>query len=154
MLAVKMQKSLQHTYFNRLYTDFTCWENHNDVIKWKHFPRYWPFVRGIQRWLVNSPHKANDAELWCFLGSGFEQMVDSTIETLVIIYLYSYYLPLLKLSLSSLFCLIQYYISNFDTWNEDLYFRAIIQELVIYALLVFNLPFHGPSPMVNNPSRT
>ena len=22
---------------------------HNDVIKWKHFPRYWPFVRGIHR---------------------------------------------------------------------------------------------------------
>ena len=20
---------------------------HDDVIKWKHFPRYWPFVRGI-----------------------------------------------------------------------------------------------------------
>ena len=20
---------------------------HNDVIKWKHYPRYWPFVRGI-----------------------------------------------------------------------------------------------------------
>ena len=29
----------------------------NDVIKWKHFPRYWPFVRGIHRWPVNSPHK-------------------------------------------------------------------------------------------------
>ena len=28
---------------------------HDDVIKWKHFPRYWPFVRGIHR--VNSPHK-------------------------------------------------------------------------------------------------
>ena len=28
-----------------------------DVIKWKHFPRYWPFVRGIQRSLVNSTHK-------------------------------------------------------------------------------------------------
>ena len=26
---------------------------HDDVIKWKHFPRYWPFVRGIHR----SPHK-------------------------------------------------------------------------------------------------
>ena len=25
--------------------------SHDDVIKWKHFPRYWPFVR------VNSPHK-------------------------------------------------------------------------------------------------
>ena len=22
---------------------------HDDVIKWKHFPRYWPFVRGTQR---------------------------------------------------------------------------------------------------------
>ena len=27
----------------------------DDVIKWKHFPRYWPFVRT----------KASDAELWC-----------------------------------------------------------------------------------------
>ena len=30
---------------------------HVDVIKWKHFPRYWPFVRGIHRSPVNSPHK-------------------------------------------------------------------------------------------------
>ena len=32
-------------------------EIHDDVIKWKHFPRYWPFVRGIHRSPVNSPHK-------------------------------------------------------------------------------------------------
>ena len=31
--------------------------NREDVIKWKHFPRYWPFVRGIHRWPVNSLHK-------------------------------------------------------------------------------------------------
>ena len=31
--------------------------SHDDVIKWKHFPRYWPFVRGIHRWPVNSLHK-------------------------------------------------------------------------------------------------
>ena len=31
--------------------------NHDDVFKWKHFPRYWPFVRGIHRSPVNSPHK-------------------------------------------------------------------------------------------------
>ena len=31
--------------------------NHDDVIKWKHFPRYWLFVRGIHRPLVISPHK-------------------------------------------------------------------------------------------------
>ena len=30
---------------------------HDDVIKWKHFPRYWPFVLGIHRSRVNSPHK-------------------------------------------------------------------------------------------------
>ena len=32
-------------------------ENHDDVINWKHFARYWPFVRGIHRSPVNSPHK-------------------------------------------------------------------------------------------------
>ena len=32
----------------------SIWWCHNyDVIKWKHFPCYWPFVRGIHR----SPHK-------------------------------------------------------------------------------------------------
>ena len=31
--------------------------NHDDVIKWKHFPCYWPFVRGIHRSPVNSLHK-------------------------------------------------------------------------------------------------
>ena len=39
----------------------------DDAIKWKHFPRYWPFVRVIHRWRVKSPTKAKDAELWYFL---------------------------------------------------------------------------------------
>ena len=30
-------------------------KTHDDVIKWKHFLRYWPFVRGINRPPVNSP---------------------------------------------------------------------------------------------------
>ena len=34
-----------------------CCFTHDDVIKWKHFPRYWTFVRGIPRSPVNSPHK-------------------------------------------------------------------------------------------------
>ena len=37
------------------YCMLTNW--HDDVIKWKHFPRYWPSVRGIHRSPVNSPHK-------------------------------------------------------------------------------------------------
>ena len=36
---------------------YTRPEFHDDVIKCKHFPRRWPFVRGIHRSPVNSPHK-------------------------------------------------------------------------------------------------
>ena len=32
---------------------------HENVIKWEHFPRYWPFVRGIHRSPANSPHKGH-----------------------------------------------------------------------------------------------
>ena len=31
--------------------------SHGDVMKWKHFPRYWPFVQGIHPSRVNSLHK-------------------------------------------------------------------------------------------------
>ena len=34
---------------------------HDDVINWKHFSRYCPFVRGIHQSLVDSPHKGQ----WC-----------------------------------------------------------------------------------------
>ena len=34
---------------------------HDDVIKWKHFPSYWPFVRGIHWSLTNSLHRGQ----WC-----------------------------------------------------------------------------------------
>ena len=42
---------------------------YDDVIKWKHFPRNWPFVRGIHRsrWILHT--KASYAELWYFLWS-------------------------------------------------------------------------------------
>ena len=44
-------------------------DNHDDVIKWKHFPRYWPFVRGIHRSPVNSPHKGQwrGAFMFCLI---------------------------------------------------------------------------------------
>ena len=41
-----------------LYLDYNTLPCHYDVIKWKHFPRYWTFVRGIHRSPVNSPHKS------------------------------------------------------------------------------------------------
>ena len=47
---------------------------HDDVIKWKHFPPYRPFVRGIHRWIPRT--KASDAELWFFLWSASEWTVE------------------------------------------------------------------------------
>ena len=42
---------------SRITCHYTAHIEHDDVIKWKHFPRYWPFVRGIHWSPVNSPHK-------------------------------------------------------------------------------------------------
>ena len=30
---------------------------HGDALTWMYVPNYWPFVRGIHQWLVDSPHK-------------------------------------------------------------------------------------------------
>ena len=50
--------------FGALFSKYEKWrlylnikKSHDDVIKWKHFPRYLPFVRGIHRSPMNSPHK-------------------------------------------------------------------------------------------------
>ena len=40
-----------------VYQLISLWKIRDDVIKWKHFPRYWPFVRGTQRSPMDSPHK-------------------------------------------------------------------------------------------------
>ena len=54
-VVVKMSFGNQSfTWPNRLDRSIST---HDDVIKRKLFPRYWPFVRGINRWPVNSPHK-------------------------------------------------------------------------------------------------
>ena len=39
------------------YMEYNSEWYHDDVIKWKHFPRNWPFVREIHRSPVNFPHK-------------------------------------------------------------------------------------------------
>ena len=38
---------------------YMCFKtHHDDVIKWNHFPRYWPFLRGIHRSPLDSPRKS------------------------------------------------------------------------------------------------
>ena len=51
-MTTNRQEQQNRVYINGIYSD-----GHDDAIKWKHFPGYWPFVRGIHRWPVNSPHK-------------------------------------------------------------------------------------------------
>ena len=50
---------------------YNACKGRDDVIKWKHFPRYRPFMSGIRR--SYSLHKASDAEVWCFLWSAPEK---------------------------------------------------------------------------------
>ena len=33
--------------------------SHDGALKWKHFPRYWPFVRGIHQWPLDSLHNGS-----------------------------------------------------------------------------------------------
>ena len=47
----------------------------DDVIKWKHFPSYWPPMRGIHRSPVNSPHNGQWRGALSFLSSGPEQLL-------------------------------------------------------------------------------
>ena len=56
---------------------------HDDVIKWKHFPRYWLSMWGIHRLPVNSPHKAHNAELWCFLWYAPEPTVEQILTPVI-----------------------------------------------------------------------
>ena len=55
---------------------------HDDVIKWKHFPRYWPFVRGIHRSPVDSKHPQSPVtqSFGVFIDLP-EETVEQTIET-------------------------------------------------------------------------
>ena len=58
--------------------------DHDDVINGNIFRVILVLCAGIHRSPVNSPHRANDAELWCFLWSAPEQTNVQTIETPVI----------------------------------------------------------------------
>ena len=60
----------QHAGFNLVFPAYSncsmAGVHHDDVIKRNYFPRYWPFVRGIHRSPVNSPHKGQWCGVWMF----------------------------------------------------------------------------------------
>ena len=55
LTKIKTLFCAETTSYKRASWEVVCL--HDDVIKWKHFLRNWPFVRGIYRSPVNSPHK-------------------------------------------------------------------------------------------------
>ena len=73
---IKNIHNRSHPCFRRPY-------HHDDAIKWKYFPCYWPFVNLP---ITDAFTKANDGEFWCFLRTGPEQIVEQRIETPVIWY--------------------------------------------------------------------
>ena len=57
----------EHAFMFFLYRD--------DVMKWKFFPRYWPFMRGIRRSPIPLT-KASESGLWRFLWSAHERTAE------------------------------------------------------------------------------
>ena len=58
MLKQRIHQSPAHKAPCEWRISLTKTSNHDDVIKWKHFPRYWSFAWGIDRTApVNYPHK-------------------------------------------------------------------------------------------------
>ena len=57
---------------------------HDDVINWKHFPRYWPLCEGNHGPTMDSPHKGQWRRALIFLWSSSEQTAEQAIETPVI----------------------------------------------------------------------
>ena len=65
------------TKHNPYATVFGC--IHDDVIKWKHFPRHWPIERGIHWSPVNSPHKGQwrGAFMFSLIGAWIKCLVNN-----------------------------------------------------------------------------
>ena len=81
-----ISKRIQTGAWMHLQVDTTCglaahyWFG-EDVIKWKHFPRYWPFWRGIFRSPVDSAHKDQLCGAFIFSLICTWTVLEQTIET-------------------------------------------------------------------------
>ena len=64
-IMIQVSDAYMHPQDAVCFGNVSLWQD--DVIKWKHFRCYWPFVLGIHRWIPLT--KASDADLWCFLWS-------------------------------------------------------------------------------------
>ena len=61
-----------------------CRSIRDDIVKWKHFPRYWSFVRGIHRSPVDSPNKGQWRGALVFSSIWAWTKIEQAIEKLVV----------------------------------------------------------------------
>ena len=76
--------TMRRLWANTKGTIFQCTLGHDDDIKWKHLPLYWPFVRGTHRSPEDSPNKGQWRGALMFSLICAWKTVNQTIETLVI----------------------------------------------------------------------
>ena len=57
MMIIRSNISILTIIRYKIYWNGPQNSSHDNVTKWKPFPRYWPLVRGIHRSPVNFPHK-------------------------------------------------------------------------------------------------
>ena len=126
-----------HLCYNSTWCDFTDIFHFlpSNMPRWrhqrKHFPRYWPFVRGIHRsrWIPLT--KASDSELWWVFLSAPEQIVQQTIETRVI------WDAIALIMTSPQYTAHALYAGN---WSQCIYVRYLTSEfvfIVLHSLLYF-----------------
>ena len=102
--------------------------NHDDVIKWNHIPLNWPFVRGIHRWPVNSPHK----------GQWRGTMMFSLICTWINGWVNNRKADDLRRHRAHYDVTVMYY--QYSLWWHE------------YVNVNLNMPYHWPRTIQNNPS--
>ena len=89
MFDVTHRKNSNRNFFKKLilYTN-SILTLYDDVIKGKHIPRYWPFVQGIHRSTVNSPHKGQwrEALMFSLICAHYDVIVITSfnVETIVV----------------------------------------------------------------------
>ena len=81
-VAVRLQCTLNNSelWNTECWTNGGPWRRHQMEI----YSVLLPFVRGIHRSLVVSLTKTSEVELWCFLWSAPQQMIEQTMEMPVI----------------------------------------------------------------------
>ena len=83
---ISLQWLANTTHIRSPHPCFLWQTHHDDVIKWNHFPRYWPFVRRIHRSLVSTSKRQHHIKIhqWYLDQLGCHFTVDNITDKCLI----------------------------------------------------------------------